>query len=87
MNPGYNTILLSGIVYQKGGLNFFDVFIRDHTDFLSDEHFTTQIRHIEQSKTVLTLKIRLHIPTQHTSMFGTYLSLSIGLILPAIVHA
>ena len=41
MNPGYNTILLSGIVYQKGGLNFFDVFIRDYTDFLSDEHFTT----------------------------------------------
>ena len=43
-NTGYNAIHLSGIVHQKGGLNFFN---------------------IELSKTVLTSKFRLHVPTQH----------------------
>ena len=39
--------------------------------YILNKNLTTQNRHVGLSKTVLTSKIGLHVPTQHTGMFGT----------------
>ena len=65
----YNATHLSGIVHQKGWLNFCNMLVSDRKHIFLNKNLTTQNRHVELSKTVLTSKIRLHVPTQHTGMF------------------
>ena len=61
MNSPCNAILLSVIVHQKEGLNFFDVLVSDRKHFFLNKNLTKQNRHVELSKTILTLNIRLHV--------------------------
>ena len=68
----YNATHLSGIVHQKGWLNFLNVLVSDRKHIFLNKNLTTQIKHVGLSKIVLTSKIRLYVPTQHTEMFGTY---------------
>ena len=72
LNSHCKTILFSVILHQKEGLNFFDVLVSDRKHIVLNKHLTTQNRQVGLSKTVLTSNIRLHVPTQHSWMFGTY---------------
>ena len=65
MYTAYNAIHLSGIVHQKGCLNFHfcDVLVSNHKHMFLTKNLTTQNRHVELSKIVLTSKIWLHVPT------------------------
>ena len=65
MDTVYIAMRLSGTVHQKGGLNFFDLLVSDHKHIFNRQKLTTQNRHVELSKTILTSKIRLHVPTQY----------------------
>ena len=56
MNSPCNEILLSVILHQKEGLNFFDVLVSDIKINVKDKNLTTQNRHVGMSKTVLTSK-------------------------------
>ena len=57
MNSPCNAIPLSVIVHQKEGLNFFDVLVSDRKHFFLNKNLTTQNRHVELSKTILTSNI------------------------------
>ena len=54
-------ILLTVIVNQKEGLNFFHVLVSDRKRFFFNKNLTTQNRHVELPKTILTSNIRLHV--------------------------
>ena len=61
MNSPCNEILLSVILHQKEGLNFFDVLVSDRKYFFFNKNLTTQNRHDELSKTILTSNTRLNV--------------------------
>ena len=61
MNSPCNEILLSVILHQKEGLNFFDVLVSDCKHFFLNKNVTTQNRHVERAKTILTSNIRHHV--------------------------
>ena len=61
MNSPCNEIPLSVILHQKEGLNLFDVLVSDCKHFFLNKNLTTQNRHAELSKTILTSNTRLYV--------------------------